>query len=103
MEDAGKEISLSHLKNISTQTNRIPKIDVNVPKIGSTFKSSDIYVDMSKVDSAYIMGHVNQINPTAKYFKDLKFAIPSSKVFFLLSKNISNYKIKIDIKCLTKI
>ena len=34
----------------------------------------------------------------AKYFKDLKFAIPSSKVYFLLSKNISNYKIKIDIK-----
>tara|TARA_B100001029_G_scaffold173578_1_gene172619 strand:- start:1228 stop:1647 length:420 start_codon:yes stop_codon:yes gene_type:complete len=34
----------------------------------------------------------------AKYFKDLKFAIPNSKVFFLLSKNISNYKIKIDIK-----
>ena len=74
MEDAGKEISLSHLKNISTQTNRIPKIDVNVPKIGSTFKSSDIYVDMSKVDSAYIMGHVNQINPTAKYFKDLSLS-----------------------------
>tara|TARA_A100001011_G_C14261345_1_gene822557 strand:- start:1002 stop:1421 length:420 start_codon:yes stop_codon:yes gene_type:complete len=34
----------------------------------------------------------------AKYFKDLRFIIPNSKVFFLLSKNISNYKINIDIK-----
>lgn len=34
----------------------------------------------------------------AKYIKDLKFEIPSSKIFFLLGKNISNYKIKIDIK-----
>jgi len=34
----------------------------------------------------------------AKYIKDLKFEIPNSKVFFLLAKNISNYKINIDIK-----
>ena len=34
----------------------------------------------------------------AKYIKDLKFEIPNSKVFFLLTKNISNYKINIDIK-----
>jgi preprotein translocase subunit SecB len=34
----------------------------------------------------------------AKYLKDLKFEIPNPKVFFELSKNISNYKIKIDIK-----
>ena len=33
-----------------------------------------------------------------KYIKDLKFVIPNPKAFFLLSKNISNYKIKIDIK-----
>ena len=33
-----------------------------------------------------------------KYIKDLKFNIPNPKVFFLLSKNISNYKINIDIK-----
>ena len=33
-----------------------------------------------------------------KYIKDLKFKIPNSKVFSLLSKNISNYKINIDIK-----
>ena len=34
----------------------------------------------------------------AKYIKDLKFEIPSPKTFFLLEKNISNYKINIDIK-----
>ncbi len=34
----------------------------------------------------------------AKYIKDLNFEIPNSKVFFLLTKNISNYKINIDIK-----
>jgi preprotein translocase subunit SecB len=34
----------------------------------------------------------------AKYIKDLKFEIPNSKIFFLLTKNISNYKINIDIK-----
>ena len=33
-----------------------------------------------------------------KYIKDLKFNIPNPKAFFLLSKNISNYKINIDIK-----
>ena len=34
----------------------------------------------------------------AKYIKNIKFEIPNSKVFFLLAKNISNYKINIDIK-----
>jgi preprotein translocase subunit SecB len=33
-----------------------------------------------------------------KYIRDLKFEIPNSKTFFLLDKNISNYKINIDIK-----
>ena len=32
-----------------------------------------------------------------KYIKDLKFIIPNPKTFFLLSQNISNYKINIDI------
>ena len=32
-----------------------------------------------------------------KYIKDLHFSIPNPKTFFLLSKNISNYKINIDI------
>ena len=34
----------------------------------------------------------------AKYIKDLKFEIPTPKIFFSLEKNISNYKINIDIK-----
>ena len=33
-----------------------------------------------------------------KYVKDLIFKIPNSKTFFYLSKEISNYKINIDIK-----
>ena len=33
-----------------------------------------------------------------KYIKELDFNIPSPKTFFLLSKDITNYKINIDIK-----
>ena len=33
-----------------------------------------------------------------KYIKDLNFKIPNPKTFFLLSKDISKYKINIDIK-----
>ena len=33
-----------------------------------------------------------------KYIKELKFNIPNPKTFFLLAKDISNYKINIDIK-----
>ena len=33
-----------------------------------------------------------------KYIKELDFNIPSPKTFFLLSKDIANYKINIDIK-----
>ena len=33
-----------------------------------------------------------------KYIKELDFNIPNPKTFFLLSKDISNYKINIDIK-----
>jgi preprotein translocase subunit SecB len=35
-----------------------------------------------------------------KYIKKLDFNIPNPKTFFLLSKNIANYKINIDIKSL---
>ncbi len=34
----------------------------------------------------------------AKYIKDLKFEIPNPTTFFLIEKNISNYKVNIDIK-----
>ena len=33
-----------------------------------------------------------------KYIKELEFNIPNSKTFFLLAKNIANYRINIDIK-----
>ena len=33
-----------------------------------------------------------------KYIKNLNFNIPNAKTFFLLSKDIANYKINIDIK-----
>ena len=33
-----------------------------------------------------------------KYIKELKFSIPNPKAFFLLAKDITNYKINIDIK-----
>ena len=33
-----------------------------------------------------------------KYIKELNFNIPTAKTFFLLSKDIANYKINIDIK-----
>ena len=33
-----------------------------------------------------------------KYIKELNFSIPNTKTFFLLSKDISKYKINIDIK-----
>tara|TARA_Y100001958_G_C20983952_1_gene374058 strand:+ start:84 stop:503 length:420 start_codon:yes stop_codon:yes gene_type:complete len=33
-----------------------------------------------------------------KYIKDLNFSIPSTKAFYLLSKDIVNYKINIEIK-----
>jgi len=39
-------------------------------------------------------------NIIGKYIKELKFDIPSPKTFFLLSKDIANYKINIDIKSL---
>jgi hypothetical protein len=79
MKRSGKDISPSHLKTLSQQTNRIPKIDVKVPKIGEKFLSENIYADMSKVDPQYIMGYVDTINPTAKKFKDL--SLPEQKLY----------------------
>jgi len=63
------------LKYLSeTQADRVQKIDVNVPKVGDTFKSEDIFVDMSVINPKYIMGYVNNINPKAKKFKDLSLS-----------------------------
>jgi len=71
MADAGKEITSSHLKKISKQTDRIPRIDVKVPKIGEIFLSENLFTDMSNVDPVWIIGNVDKINPDARYFKDL--------------------------------
>ena len=53
------------------QENRVPKIDIKLPKEGQTFKSEDLFVDMSTVNPAFRVGLVDQINPNAKFFKDL--------------------------------
>jgi len=58
-------------KYFKGQENRIPKIDINIPKQGQTFKSEDLFVDMSNVNPAFRVGLVDQINPNAKSFKDL--------------------------------
>ena len=79
-----KELNELHLKarkdikNLATtnkyfigQENRLPKIDINIPRIGETFKSSDLFADMSGVDEAYRVGQVHKINPNAQFLKDL--------------------------------
>ena len=70
--------ALIDIKNVSKeipylkgQENRLPKIDVNIPKAGQTFKSEDLFVDMSNVNPAFRVGLVEDINPNAKFFKDL--------------------------------
>ena len=53
------------------QENRIPKIDIKIPKLGETFKSEDLFADMSTVDQSYRVGQVHKINPNAKVLNDL--------------------------------
>jgi DNA-binding Lrp family transcriptional regulator len=53
------------------QEKRIPELKLADLKIGDTFKSENIFADMSTVDSSYIVGEIFKINPTAKKFKDL--------------------------------
>ena len=69
-----KRINDSYAKYISGQTDRIQKIDINIPKIGEKFQSQDLFVDMSKVNPNYIMGYVDKINPTARTLKDLSMS-----------------------------
>ena len=72
--DSKVNITDDFAKYLSGQVDRVQKIDINIPKIGDTFKSKDIFVDMSTVNPKYIMGYVNQINPKAKKFKDLSMS-----------------------------
>ena len=53
------------------QEERIPKIDINIPKQGETFKSENLFVDMSNINPAFRVGLANDINPNAKFFNDL--------------------------------
>ena len=53
------------------QEKRIPKVTINIPEVGSKFKSSDLFADMSTVDPDYRYGKIQEINPNAKLFKDL--------------------------------
>jgi hypothetical protein len=53
------------------QEKRIPELKLTNLKIGDTFKSENIFADMSTVDSHYIVGQISKINPTAKKFSDL--------------------------------
>jgi len=72
--DSKVNITDDFAKYLSGQVDRVQKIDINIPKIGDTFKSKDLFVDMSTVNPKYIMGYVNQINPKAKKFKDLSMS-----------------------------
>jgi len=72
--DSKVNITDDFAKYLSGQVDRVQKIDINIPKIGDTFKSKDLFVDMSIVNPKYIMGYVNQINPKAKKFKDLSMS-----------------------------
>ena len=71
------------------QENRLPKIDVNIPKAGQTFKSEDLFVDMSNVNPAFRVGLVEDINPNAKFFKDLTKEQKAAFVISLLSNSRS--------------
>ena len=53
------------------QEKRIPKIDINIPKQGQTFKSKNLFADMSNVNPAFKVGMVEDINSNAKFFNDL--------------------------------
>jgi len=53
------------------QEKRIPKISLDVPKIGQTLKGSNIFADMSTVDSEFQVGKVSGYNKKAKKYNDL--------------------------------
>ena len=40
-------------------------------KVGDTFKSEDIFADMSTVDKKFQLGEISKINPNAKNFKEV--------------------------------
>jgi hypothetical protein len=56
------------------QETRIPKINLDVPVVGDTFKSANIFADMSVVDDSYRVGQVDKINSSAQKLNDLSTA-----------------------------
>ena len=77
----------SFINYLTSQGDRVQKIDINIPKVGEKFKSEDIFVDMSVVNPKYIMGYINNINPKAKKFKDLSMSEQAIYKNNLLSQN----------------
>ena len=70
--------TINNVKNLSKQNSyfkgqeqRIPKIDISIPKAGEKFKSKNLFVDMTNVNPAFKVGLVDDIAPGAKLFKDL--------------------------------
>jgi len=66
-----KQTTLVKGSYFTGQENRIPKLDIKLPKLGETFKSEDLFADMSTVDQSYRVGQVHKINPNAKVLNDL--------------------------------
>ena len=55
---------------------------------------NEVFLDTETTGLSFRDGH----KIIGKYIKNLNFNIPNPKTFFLLSKNITNYKINVDIK-----
>jgi hypothetical protein len=53
------------------QSKRIPEIKLKKFNVGDTFKSENIFADMSTVDKKFQVGEISKINSKAKKFKDL--------------------------------
>jgi len=66
-----KQTTLVKGSYFTGQENRIPKLDIKLPKLGEIFKSEDLFADMSTVDQSYRVGQVHKINPNAKVLNDL--------------------------------
>jgi len=81
-----KNIDLKYLNSyFKNQDKRIQKLNINIPKVGETFKSENFFADLSTVDEAYIVGQVNRINPKALRMKDL-----SNEELAVYQQNVTN-------------
>jgi hypothetical protein len=93
--------TISKIKNLSKenkyfkgQEKRIPLIEIDLPKIGETFKSQNLKANMSVVDDYYRYGNIDQINPTANKLADLspkELSQFENKVISQYSDNAKKY------------